>query len=171
MNDTIQKTYDGIDLEHPWVLMHRIPLAGLYPDRSYFVSLEVPSEDDPSNLWNAMVPTEAEATILGAYIEYVIDSYGYGEQYLNTVVRPHPLDSAPGINTRSFIKQVNGTWHYRMFTWRSGPSIFPGISNPLGLTYPNLVDLLDKVETFADTVHPRWVEFKDSRPDIFGEVR
>jgi len=116
------KPFSGeADLEHEWAKRWRIPLVHSWNPRwKYEVALVVP----PVTVWdhiNFVWPTEAEAAVIGWFIECRMDYYN---DRWRKQMRHRPLDVDDSTNT-VILAKVDDHWHYAMATWRSGPPLAP----------------------------------------------
>lgn len=141
-----------VDLNHPWTKAYRLPVVTEPAYAGYFVELRVPrgSEYD-----NTVVPTEEEAALLGSYLAYKIDRYGFYDSYRKKMLE-EPLDTDGIVNTVDFTKYHDGVWRYHLLTWRHGPWPFWGAEKQ----YSSLLELLDKIERFCDEPNEKWVAWK-----------
>lgn len=160
--------YDVID--HPWVEKYRLPvlLSDWYPSFFYFVTVAVPPENEEQNIYNVAEPTEEEAKLLALFLEFRIQHLGYGESFVRKM-RERKLDVSSGINTLSFVKFADGSWHYRRATWSKGPTVWPGKFNERGLRYENLADLLARVDGTADHEDEAWLTYKQDH-EVAGDA-
>lgn len=153
MNDSMLPRMKNLRHDHPWVEKYRLPVVhGTGGWAGYHVALDG-SEENPTWPNANLVPTEKEAEILASFNEFTIDRQGYRTHYLEQMRNAGPVDFDPGYNTMSFEKRHNGNWAYQRSTFRDGT--FPNWMEPV--QYPDLVDLLDRIESYSPE---RWNEWK-----------
>lgn len=111
------KTFDA-DLDHPWVQRYRIPrVRSSYPGWRYEVALVVPTPGDTFKLDGELLePTEAEAEILGSFIEKRCTYYN--ERWLSKM-RERVFDVDSSTNTVILAKTAVG-WRYRLDSHQDG---------------------------------------------------
>lgn len=143
-----------VDLDHPWVKKYRLPVSEVATNKCYFMELRLPPTED--NKWNGLaMPTEEEAALLGSYLEYRIDRYGFYEHIIKQM-REKPLDTDSLVNTVTFYKYKNDAWRYQMLTWQHGAWPFFNAEKQ----YYSLMELLDKIEVFCDEPNAEWIQWK-----------
>jgi len=154
--------YDA-DLTHRWAARYRIPVvADPWPDWKYEVALVVNPDGE---FWPGIEPTEAEAAIVGSYIDYRRDWYNAAWQ---RQMLARPLDVDSGTNTVTLLKRPDGNWCYRRMTWTGGYPLVPPAAHlvPDARQYPGLIDLLDHINEYGD----RWPKWKAAHPDLFARA-
>jgi hypothetical protein len=165
-------------LDHDWVARWRIPLIPHpYPSWRYEVALVVPVEQTPqTDVYGAVWPTEAEAAVIGDYIDFRRSWYrpGWSQKMLE-----RPLDVDGGTNTVILLRRESG-WHYRLDSWTLGPALWPltaeqadalqaiaqRIPRPpaYGPDVAGLVSLIDKINEPGS----RWAAWKTAHPDTYA---
>lgn len=155
----VERMKDEVDFDHPWAKEGRIPLIhGFLSSRGrYEVALVVPDEADywlyPGEL---LFPTEEEASLVTDYINY---RRSYYNQMWQRKMLEYPLDVDSSTNTVYLAKTDKG-WVYSRASWQS-PPFYPTPSAEK--QYPDLAELLDKINTFGDVIYHGWVEWKETR--------
>lgn len=157
------------DHDHPYARDYRIPLVpSAYPWWTYEVAVVYTPEERRDSVMCGVLPTEDEARIIAAYIDYRRSWYreGYAAKMLE---RPFDVDS--GTNTVVLIKRESEGWGYRRASYTSGPPIYPA---PRSVRHPDvpqydgpdgLLALLDKINENS----ARWTKFKTTRTVLGGE--
>lgn len=113
------------DTTHPCAQRWRIPrVTSPYPRWKYEVALCVPDPADPSNLWGVIEPTDAEAAIIGSFID--CRRAWYSEQYQRRMLE-QVFDVDSGTNTVVLAKTEQG-WKYRRMTHQDG--LWPHWNDP-----------------------------------------
>lgn len=145
------------ELKEDWAKKYRTPVVGaLNPSEWYAACLVVPRDEDVlADAWKFVVPEEADAKLLGKYIEYRLSLWN-GE-YAIQLMKAAPLDIDRGINTFSFVK-TEGGWRYSMSSWTMGAPFFPEMSAEV--QFPTLLALLDSIENSGGVSYHRWEKFK-----------
>lgn len=97
----------------------RIPfLSSPYPRWNYITGIVV------SDLYQGIVPTEDEVTVVAGFLREYCDRWYYAH-FCAQMERFAPYDIDGGANLSYFIKFTHGGWAYRKRTWTSGPSWVP----------------------------------------------
>lgn len=156
-----RELFSDVDMNHPWVSQHRLPVLESYNPRfGYIVAVVVPDpEDDLSQLFNLDSPTDEDAAVIGSYLEYKIERLGYRSGYRAQMLS-RPLDIDETINTISIIKRKDGSWAYSRATWEQPPAPF------FNATYvpKTVVELLDYIERDHSTkgTDAKWTAWKQN---------
>lgn len=143
------------DRRHP-LAARRVPVVpDVHPEWRYEVALCI------GGVWEGQEPTDAEADMLVAYIEY-------RQQWYNATWRARhrtkPLDVDAGTNTVVLIKYPHGGWAHRRVSWSTGPPLVPfRKDDPV-----TLATLLDRINSIGDTPSQDWVAWKAAHPEVFG---
>jgi len=140
-----------VGTDHEWTRKYRVPVVHGLGSNTYFIAtLAAPEE----NIWGSdyLEATDDEAALIGSYIQYRMSDYYESYQAAS---RKQPLDIDSGVNTTGFAKLERG-WIYNKATWRGQP-FAPRIDEE---QYSNLMDLIDRMESFAGRPNERWSEWK-----------
>jgi hypothetical protein len=78
-----------------------------------------------------------------------------------------PLPSREGHSTTIFLKDGESAWFYRQIQWNTNADYQPDSDNP-NYQPLSLVALLDRIKTIAGVISPKWEDWKENRPEIFG---
>ncbi|WP_280389877.1 hypothetical protein [Nocardia wallacei] len=154
--------YDA-DMEHPWAKQWRIPrVTSTHPDWRYEVALVVPSGGVGILADSLKEPTEAEARIIGSYIDYR-RAYYRDSWRAKMLERPFDID---GTTNTTILALTEQGWKYRRASYQHG--LWPFWNNPeKQAEYPptpaGLVALLDHINKYGRD----WPGWKAARPDIF----
>ena len=142
-----------VDANHEWTRKYRVPVVDGLGSTMYFVAtLAAPGE----TYWGRdfLEATEDEAALIGSYIQYKMSDY---YEHYQAQSRRHVVDIDNGVNTTGFGKMERG-WIYNKATWQGQPYA-PRMDEE---QYPNLIELMDRIETFASAPSPRWEAWKTS---------
>lgn len=145
-------------LKQEWADKYRTPVVSmLNPNEQYVACLVVPQEDDEiARIWNFLTPDEADARLLGQYIEYRLQRW-YSKDFTDRL-KAKPLDLDPGVNTVSFVK-TEGGWRYSRASWRDGPPFVPVMNAEV--QYATLLELIDHEQVIVKgQVFVPWLEYK-----------
>ena len=146
-----------VGVDHPWTQKYRVPvIKGLHPRMNFVATLAAPAQDTGGNDHYGEAHLEAsddEAALIGSFIQYKLSIFREG--FLASL-RKHPIDLDDGVNTISFAKTDRG-WIYSKATWDMQPHS-PYADSPV--QYPNLIDLMDKIENWTDKPKESWVSWK-----------
>lgn len=147
--------------EHDPLTTLRIPVVSSWcPRWRYEVALCI----DPTWADPPLRPTDAEAAMIAAYIDYRREWYNDG--WRAKMLR-EPLDTDSGANTVVLLKVGDDAWCYRRESWQSGPPWVPATYGD-GKSTLSLAALLDRINEVGDgRVFYRWAEFKAARPDVW----
>lgn len=154
-----RELFTDVDMNHPWVSKHRLPVVKSYnPKFGYVVAVVVPDEeDDLSQLFNLDAPTDEDAAVIASYLDYKIERISYRSGYRAQMLT-RPLDLDEGINTISIIKRKDGSWAYSRVTWEHPPKPFFNAD----YVPKTVVELLDYIEKDCFTKEPdvKWTAWK-----------
>ena len=151
-------------LNPPWSPDYRVPAVEFWMHNwGHPVVVVVPT--DYNDFVKAMMPTDAEVSILSSYQEHRISRI-YSEYYIK-----HRLDVAgpcyvfDDVNTVTFMKSAQtGAWHYYVMTWELH-GLLPFIDAEK--QYSDLVELLDHMEL---RMSDDWLKWKADHPEVFSRV-
>jgi len=146
------------DVQAEWSAKYRTPvISDGYANKAYVACLVFPIEGDTLNeIWGIQEPDEADAALLGQYIEFRIASW-YNQRWIN-LMGQKPLDIDPGINTVIFRKTDKG-WHYTRASWRTGPPFIPMLNAEK--QYSTLLEIMDQERMLGDRPDSKWEAFKE----------
>lgn len=154
-----RELFSDVDMNHPWVEKYRLPVIdSTNPRYGYIVSVVVPREDDEyAKLFNLAAPTDAEAAVIGSYLEYKVETLGYRSGYL-AKMRERALDVDDTINTITLVKRTDGSWAYSRITWTQPPAPFVNAS----YVPKSVIEILDYIEKDYMTKETKaeWIEWK-----------
>lgn len=150
---------DGvIDLDHWWVTEYRVPrIDGLYTAWAIPVVLLSATTDPTGTTWDNLEPERADVELLAKYIEY--RNQRFYPQYVEKMRTQCAVDIDPGVNTMTISKKAH-SWVYNMATWQYGPPWVPALYGSDNVFHPELIQLLDRIETISGEPKTAWVEFK-----------
>jgi len=151
--------------EHDPLTKLRIPVTSAYPRWRYTATFDRESE---------VRPTDAEARQLASFIEEYRE-YFFNETY-KAKLSKRPFDT--DAKTVIFHKWAEDDWSYRRDSWEYGPFWVPVFPGQRGGQYdaPNwrapltLVQVMDRIHTIGDEPSKRWLDWKASHPEVFGET-
>ena len=161
-----REMFTDADLTHEWVARWRIPLlANPYPRWRYEVALAVPRGDRP-DLYGAVWPDEAEAEVIGSYVDYRRSHYR--DRYAKEMLE-RPLDVDATTNTVILLKTESG-WRYRLDSWRHGAWPFfndPDEQAKYPPTKAGLIALIHRINDLGTS----FAEWAAEHSEIWGEVK
>jgi hypothetical protein len=156
------------DTEHPWAKQWRIPrVTTTHPRWRYEVALVVPMVTDLPTTYperELLEPAEADAPIIGSYIDYRRDYYREGWK-AKMLERAFDVDDST--NTVILGLTAQG-WKYRRASYEHG--LWPFWNMPEEQAkYPGtpagLVALLDHINWAG-----KWPEWKAAHSEVFAET-
>ena len=155
--------YDA-DRDDPLTGLRIAVVGSAWPRWAYIVSFDPGRLDDDNTR-----PTDHEALLLQSFLnEYI--GYWYNDQW-KTKMAERPFDIDGGANGITFRKWGDNDWAYHRRTWSMGPTYVPEHPNIRGKTFPSpltLIQLMDRIHTVGDEMSPRWITWKNTHPDLFG---
>ena len=155
----MSEKFTDADLTHPWVAKYRIPLIKSHcPHWRYEVALVAPGAFWTDSPMAPTWPTEDEAQVIGAFIEYRMEYYNAGWA---AKMRQLPLDADSTTNTVVLLRTEN-SWQYRRDSWVYGPLFAPGVDE-YPATVAGLIDLIGTAASWASG----WADFQARRPELF----
>lgn len=147
----------------------RIPVVGsAWPRWAYIVAFDSGRLDGSTEH-----PTEHETTLLRSFLDEYLN-YWYGPWWREEMAK-RPFDIDGGANGIVFRKWGDDDWAYRRNSWQYGPTFVPvhprvrdrSQQKPTGpLT---LLQVMDRIHTICDEPMQRWVDWKESHPEVFGD--
>ena len=149
---------DDADLAHPWVAAYRIPLTSRSPRWRYEVAVVSPANDGymPEHA-RAELPTEAEAQVIGSYIDFRRSWYSshWAKEKLE-----RPLDVDEGTNTVVLLR-TSSDWAYARASWTDGPAF---VRSPVpSPDVTGLFALLDHINRDSSS----WEAWKSGHTELF----
>lgn len=151
-------------LQKLYAARYRVPVvSALNPRESFVAALVVPQPDDElARIWEFIAPEEADAELLGQYIQFRLSRW-YSEHFISQL-RERELDYDPGVNTVSFVKTLGG-WRFSRASWRTGTPFIPTRDDLV--QYPTLLELLDRERQEGTYRDEKWDKFKlDNELDV-----
>ncbi len=160
----LEKLGKEYNLEDEWVTKYRVARITDLHTSYYLIAALVDPEDSDSpyaNIWGFQHPTDADAELLGKYIDYKIRSW-FRESYIKQM-KEMPLDIDSGWNTTTIAKMEH-SWVYRKMTWEGqpySPTKYPKVE----ASYPTLLALLDHIErnwgSNINQPNQKWTDYKN----------
>jgi len=137
--------------------LHAVSCGGLRTGGNVAV-LVYPDPSEPlTKLWKVVAPHDFEARLVQHYAEFVLQRWLTPKE-IERMRETSEFDVYEGCNTIRFMKTEKG-WNYSRFTWET--PFYPLLSSET--QYPDLLDLMDKIESDIDGIKPRWAAFKLDR--------
>jgi hypothetical protein len=154
-----RELFTDVDMNHPWVTQHRLPVLKTYnPKFGYVVAVVVPDEEDElTDLFNLDTPTDEDAAVIASYLEYKIERINYRGGFRAQMLS-RPLDLDDTINTITILKRKDGSWAYSKVTWEHPPKPFFNAD----YVPKSVVEILDYIERDFSTKEPNahWTDWK-----------
>lgn len=147
----------------------RVPVVHtIYPEWPYVIALYLdPSAKSP------VEPTRDETVLLAAFLGEQIN-HRFNERGRERLAGK-PFDIAGDVSTFVFRKYADGDWGYGRPHWYVGPPLVPAPPNVRGqsdLGPLTLLQLMDFIHNGSgERIAPRWQQWKDAHPHIFGGAR
>lgn len=149
---------DVVDINHNWVVNHRLPLVNSFKPRGkYPLALVMPGHETHQD--GIIMPKESEAVLLSNYSDYRMRRR-YDDHYIQTVIRGRGiLDINPKGIPYAFGKHAAIGWRYQVHTWPHPEWPF----HDAPVKYPHLIDLMEHIErpgkdSFTDGDWENWKE-------------
>lgn len=162
--------FEDADLTHRWAVEHRVPVVTSLPMWMYEAALLVPThaeggtpDPDAFRLRETVWPTDAEAAVIGSYIDYRMTYYREGYHR-----RERALDVDDSTNTVTFTKTDRG-WVYSRLTYRG--SFYPRYDQPqFSGDKAGLIALITSLHMFGSgtDVYEPFAAWMDKHPDVWA---
>jgi hypothetical protein len=162
--------FHDADLTHRWAVEHRVPVVTSLPEWLYEAALLVPNfpeggspDPDSFRLRETVWPTDAEAEVIGSYIDYRMTYYREGYHR-----RERALDVDSSTNTVTFTKTDKG-WTYSRLTYRG--SFYPRYDQPqFEPTREGLIALITSLHLYGSgtEVYEPFATWMAEHPDVWA---